>query len=252
MADSVGILSILECPICFEYIVPPIYQCSNQHLLCLNCKQKQTQCPVCRVKLQNDRNLCMEKIAEYISYPCKYEGNGCSAMLSVFEKENHEKTCLANGQYHCCLRTTGRNVSQCNWIGPHTESDGHIRQKHCHLIKNSLNGYFSCSSSELRNYQYYILFDDKLFCVLIHTDPLRMSSLEKVFTYFFHVVSVTCGQENCYAYNVKIEGQDEKFEGFVGKMISHADVKNVASRQECLHFMGKDQIFTFKGNIVKL
>jgi hypothetical protein len=194
----------------------------------------------------------MEKITEYISYPCKYEGSGCNATLSVFEKENHEQTCLANGQYHCHLQTTDKNVSQCDWIGPYTEFDSHIRQKHCHLINNSLDGSFSCCSSELKNYQYYILFDDKIFCVLIHTDPLRISSLEKVFTFFFHIVSVTCGQENCYAYNVKIEGQDDTFEGFVGKMIIHADIKEVASRQECLHFMGKNKIFTFEGNIVKL
>lgn len=252
MADNFGILSILECPVCFEYIIPPIYQCHNQHLLCLNCQKKQTHCPVCRVKLQNDRNLCMEKVTEYISYPCKYEGDGCNATLSVYEKENHERACLAKGQHHCCLLTRGGNVSQCDWIGPYGEVDSHIRQKHHHLIKNSLDGSFSFCSSELRNYQYYILFDDNLFCVLIHTDPLRTSSVQKVFTFFFHIVSITCRQENCYAYSVKIEGQDDTFEGFVGKMITHADLKDVAGRRECLHFMGKNHIFLFQGNIVKL
>jgi hypothetical protein len=195
----------------------------------------------------------MEKITEYISYPCKYEGSGCSATLSVYEKEDHELTCLASGQHRCHLLTTGKNVSLCNWVGPYREADSHIRQKHRHLIHNSLDGSFSCSSSELRNYRHYILFDDNLFCVLIHADPLRTSTLQKVFTFFFHIVSITFNEGNCYAYNVKVGGQDDKFEGFVGKMIiSHADLKAVASKQECLHCMGKDKLFAFEGNIVKV
>lgn len=252
MADNLGILSILECPVCFEYIIPPIYQCHNQHLICFNCQKKQTHCPVCRVKLQNERNLCMEKVTEYISYPCKYEGDGCNVTLSVCEKENHERACLTKGQHHCSLLTREGNVSQCDWIGPFGEADSHIRQKHSHLIKNSLDGSFRFCSSELRNYQYYILFDDNLFCALIHTDPLRTSSVHKIFTCFFHIVSITSGQENCYAYSVKIEGRDDTFEGFVGKIITHADIKNVASRRECLHFMGRNHIFVLQGNIVKL
>jgi hypothetical protein len=52
---------------------------------------------------------------------------------------------------------------------------------------------------------------------------------------------------------VKIEGQDDTFEGFVGRMItSHTDVKDMASKNECLHFMGNKHIFSFFLNIVKL
>jgi hypothetical protein len=194
----------------------------------------------------------MEKVTEYISYPCKYEGDGCSATLSVYEKENHERACLANGQYNCYLLTTEGDVSQCDWIGPFREVDSHIRQKHSHLIKQSLEGSFSFSSSELRNYQYYILFNDNLFSVLIHTDTLRTSTVQKLYTCFFHAVSITSRKENCYAYTVKVVGRDETFEGFVGKMITHADIKNVARRRECLHFMGTEHNFVFQGNIIKL
>jgi hypothetical protein len=77
--------------------------------------------------------------------------------------------------------------------------------------------------------------------------------LQKVFTSFFHIFCVTRGGENSYAYNVKIEGRDDTFEGFVGRMItSHTDVKDMARKNECLHFMGNKHTFSFEGNIVKL
>ena len=252
MADNTGILSILECPVCLEYIVPPIYQCDNQHLLCSACHKYQIHCPVCRVRLKGARNLCMEKVSEFVLYPCKNEGSGCKVQLHSYEKTAHEWSCHEDRQYHCFGTVTDVDDSRCDWTGSREDIDGHIRETHRLLIYNSVDGTFNLSASASVDYK-YLLFDDKLFCVVIHTDPLRTSCVEKVLTSFFHIFSVTCGEEYSYAYNVKIEGQDDTYEGFVGRMItSHADVKDMASRNECLHFMGNKHTFSFEGNIVKL
>lgn len=252
MADNTGILSILECPVCLEYIVPPIYQCDNQHILCSSCYKNQIHCPVCRVKLKGARNLCMEKVSEYILYPCKNEGIGCTIQLRLYEKRAHEWTCHGGRQYKCLGTITGEDDSYCDWTGLREDIDNHIRETHRLLINNSVDGTFNLSASAMVDYK-YILFDDRLFCVIIHTDPLRTSCLQKVFTSFFHMFSITCEGENSYAYNVKIEGQDDTFEGFVGKMItSHTDVKDLATKNECFHFMGNKHTFSFEGNIVKV
>lgn len=252
MADNLGILSILECPVCLEYMIPPIFQCQNQHLICSKCHTNQTRCPICRGMMKGVRNLCMEKVTEYISYPCKNDGNGCNAMLRLDQKEHHEKICLKSGQYRCLLPMTGQNIKECLWIGPFEKADAHIRQTHSHLIKNSNDGSFNLYASEFINYQYYILFDDNLFCVLIHKDPLRTSCVQKVYTFFFHITSVTCTKRKSYAYNVNIEGHCDTFEGFVGKLVRHTDIKDMACRNECHHFMGNDNNFAFKGNIAKI
>jgi len=252
MADNTGILAILECPVCFEYIVPPIYQCDNQHLLCSACQKNQSHCPVCRVKLKGARNLCMEKVSQHVLYPCKNEAIGCNVQLQLYEKRAHEWTCHGDRQYKCLETITAEGDSDCDWTGLREDIDDHIREAHRLLIYNSVDGTFNLRASAMVDYK-YILFDDRLFCVLIHTDPLRTSSLQKVFTSFFHIFSITCEGENGYAYNVKIEGHDDKFEGFVGRMItSHTDVKDMASKNECLHFMGNKYAFSFEGNIVKL
>jgi hypothetical protein len=194
----------------------------------------------------------MEKVSEYVLYPCKNEGSGCNARLRVDEKRAHEQTCRGERQYQCFVRLTEEGDSVCDWTGSHEEIDDHIRETHGLLINNSVDGTFNLSASALVDYK-WILFDNNLFCVIIHTDPLRTSCIQKVFTSFFHVVSVTCGGENCYAYNVKIEGQDDTFEGFVGQMVlNHTDIKDMATRNECFHFMGNKHTFAFEGNIVKV
>ena len=40
--------SLFECPVCFDYVLPPIFQCQAGHLVCSICCPKLTCCPTCR------------------------------------------------------------------------------------------------------------------------------------------------------------------------------------------------------------
>ncbi len=71
------LLSLFECPVCFEFALPPILQCQSGHIVCSNCRPKLTCCPSCRSPLGNIRNLSMEKLANSLQFPCKYFINGC-------------------------------------------------------------------------------------------------------------------------------------------------------------------------------
>ncbi|KAG8147895.1 hypothetical protein E2320_022991 [Naja naja] len=37
--------SLFECPVCFDYVLPPILQCQAGHLVCNQCRQKLSCCP---------------------------------------------------------------------------------------------------------------------------------------------------------------------------------------------------------------
>ena len=83
--------SLFECPVCFDYVLPPIlqvrmkcslsasssfmtvsFQCHAGHLVCSNCRPKLTCCPTCRGQLGgNIRNLAMEKVASTVMFPCR-------------------------------------------------------------------------------------------------------------------------------------------------------------------------------------
>lgn len=94
------LLSLFECPVCFEFALPPIMQCQSGHIVCSNCRPKLTCCPTCRSALGNIRNLSMEKIAYSLKFPCKYTSYGCSESMSHENKLDHEDVCEFR-MYNC-------------------------------------------------------------------------------------------------------------------------------------------------------
>jgi hypothetical protein len=91
---SSDLASLFECPVCFDYVLPPILQCHAGHLVCSNCRPKLTCCPTCRGQLGgNIRNLAMEKVASTVMFPCKYSSGGCIISLLHTEKVPYRYTC---------------------------------------------------------------------------------------------------------------------------------------------------------------
>ncbi|XP_032892287.1 E3 ubiquitin-protein ligase SIAH1 isoform X3 [Amblyraja radiata] len=68
-ASNSDLASLFECPVCFDYVLPPILQCQSGHLVCSNCRPKLTCCPTCRGPLGSIRNLAMEKVANSVLFP---------------------------------------------------------------------------------------------------------------------------------------------------------------------------------------
>lgn len=70
--------ALFECPVCFDYVLPPILQCPAGHLICNSCHQKLSCCRTCRGPLTPSiRNLAMEKVASTLPFPCKVKYQKC-------------------------------------------------------------------------------------------------------------------------------------------------------------------------------
>jgi E3 ubiquitin-protein ligase SIAH1 len=65
-----SLLSQMECPVCMEYMRPPIMLCENGHNICNICRPKVRDCPTCRQQFLNTRNVALEKVAAEVIYPC--------------------------------------------------------------------------------------------------------------------------------------------------------------------------------------
>uniref|UniRef100_A0A6N2M6U4 RING-type E3 ubiquitin transferase n=1 Tax=Salix viminalis TaxID=40686 RepID=A0A6N2M6U4_SALVM len=92
---------LLECPVCFTIMYPPIFQCPNGHTLCSQCRARvKNSCPICRGELGNIRCLALEKIAESIELPCMYQSMGCCDIFPYYSKPKHEKNCKYR-PYNC-------------------------------------------------------------------------------------------------------------------------------------------------------
>eukprot|EP00118_Oscarella_pearsei_P026603 m.310156 g.310156 ORF g.310156 m.310156 type:complete len:300 (+) comp49877_c0_seq1:94-993(+) len=116
--------ALFECPVCFDYVLPPILQCNSGHLVCSSCRPKLACCPSCRGPLPVVRNLAMEKVAETVSFPCKYHNVGCPQLLYHTEKRPHEEICEYR-PYTCPCPG-----ASCKWQGALEEVLRHIEEFH--------------------------------------------------------------------------------------------------------------------------
>ncbi|XP_066360998.1 uncharacterized protein [Miscanthus floridulus] len=102
--DGAGVLELtvedtdaLDCGVCFLPLKPPIFQCSNGHVVCSLChdKLKATgKCHVCGVTTDgNSRCHAMERLAESIRFLCSNAAYGCTARLVYHDREGHWQQC---------------------------------------------------------------------------------------------------------------------------------------------------------------
>lgn len=62
-------LQLLECPICKEYMSPPIYQCTTGHTVCSACKTKLGKCSSCEDPIEKTRNYTLEELSKKVELP---------------------------------------------------------------------------------------------------------------------------------------------------------------------------------------
>jgi len=74
---SKDVLEQLECPVCMQYMLPPITLCGNGHNVCSSCKQKLQNFPPCNEPFFQTRNRTLEKLALRIECPFPNEPHGC-------------------------------------------------------------------------------------------------------------------------------------------------------------------------------
>nr|CAD7451848.1 unnamed protein product [Timema tahoe] len=118
------IASHFECPVCFDYVQAPIVQCKNGHLVCSNCRPKTKRCPTCRGPLGKIRNLSMENLSCFISFPCKFVVRGCKALLFQRKMAAHVKACEFQ-PYSCPCPG-----APCKWQGYLEDVLPHLKTSH--------------------------------------------------------------------------------------------------------------------------
>ncbi|KAF5295248.1 hypothetical protein FQR65_LT19914 [Abscondita terminalis] len=128
------LLNEIECPVCNEYMTPPIFICPMGHSICSSCRPKIRICPSCRSEIQDTRNFTLEKLTTVFEYPCKHQEFGCNLRLNHKEIELHQQHC-SYGFKECPWKLFG-------WCKDEEIVDliGHIRNKHASfLIKTNHN-----------------------------------------------------------------------------------------------------------------
>lgn len=122
---DMDMLKAIECPVCFEYMIPPIYQCEIGHSICGKCKGLVKECPTCRKPFGTAQNFAVESLTSYIKYPCKHSEKGCSFISTAKTIKQHETTCQF-GPLFC----PSADYTSCSWSGLKQHVWEHCKQKH--------------------------------------------------------------------------------------------------------------------------
>jgi E3 ubiquitin-protein ligase SIAH1 len=127
MSRAVGkiLLSDLECPVCMEYMVPPIKLCTNGHNICSKCRESVQYCPTCRAEFSEIRCLALENIIRTQKYPCANSERGCLELLPIEHIAKHQDVCVY-GKIKCPLHS----IKNCSWKGLKNDVKEHAKAGH--------------------------------------------------------------------------------------------------------------------------
>ncbi|PSN40728.1 E3 ubiquitin-protein ligase SIAH1 [Blattella germanica] len=121
------LLSQIECPVCWEYMAPPITMCTNGHNICNNCRPRLRNCPTCRGWFQKSiRNFTAEIVSRNITHSCRYKTSGCTAQLTADYKWDHEEEVCRYRPLKCPLFMMGC----CEFAGQLGEMLHHVTVQH--------------------------------------------------------------------------------------------------------------------------
>lgn len=147
-----GLMKELECPVCFEYMKPPISMCENGHSICNDCKPKLNNCPSCRKSFLNVRNLALESLATVL----------------VSTNKSPKISDSSNKNYKCPFATISNE--DCVWNGSLPDMKNHIKTSHgdgndMHESTGHFNVILTNLSPE-RHYRKVVSIGDELFYVV--------------------------------------------------------------------------------------
>ena len=120
-----ALMSDLECPVCMEYMVPPIKLCMNGHSICSKCKESIQCCHTCRATFTEIRNVALKNIARSQKYPCANRQSGCLELFSIEQIGKHHAACVY-GKLKCPLHL----LKKCSWNGLKNDLKEHVKAAH--------------------------------------------------------------------------------------------------------------------------
>ena len=201
MENLRGVLKDLECPVCLNYMIPPIMQCVNGHNICNTCKPELTKCPTCEGHLIHVRNELAEHLAENFVHPCRYENLGCARNLVLGTEEEHEQKCRY-GPHKCPFAIV--DGIKCEWEGLATLLENHIAVEHAEESKLAI---ISSKGKETLYIKDYIkqIENGSWYSLVFALDKMFLSYSKNIDNFFFQCFMFVGGREDMKEFKCKVK-----------------------------------------------
>jgi len=165
-----ALLREMKCPVCMQYMVPPIKLCTNGHNICSKCREIVKCCPTCRAEFSEIRNAALESIARSQKYPCDNKKRGCLDWFSIEHIAEHHAVCVY-GKIKCPFKLN----KNCSWNGFKSDLKEHAKAAHAtdffelssihsSLFEDKIMKLLSCFGELF--VQYKRIRDGRLYCAV--------------------------------------------------------------------------------------
>ncbi|CAH0561303.1 unnamed protein product [Brassicogethes aeneus] len=230
------VLCELVCPVCLNYLYPPIKQCATGHTYCEDCFQKLTRCPECRAPKTEARSFVLERLYNKLTFPCKFYDEGCQVLAKGVNIKYHEDGCEYSMK-RCPLRFN----NNCKWQGKKLELDLHCKKDH------STNIYFESSQT----------FKCKDFCSNVHR---KYYILFSVFEEMFRCSMDINEEKGLVRFGVYLMSKIRSLGKFVYQLTikkGDTELEAMSVKAPCIHLTDdahrfeKDKYLIFKYNMLK-
>ena len=201
------IVQEFECPVCLDYMVPPIFViCMNGHNVCNKCAPNLLdECPTCRQPVLSIRNIAMENIARKLKYPCVNQKWGCEEVSPFDKVAKHQAECFHNRRHCPWAPPCGR----CPWAGNTGDLKAHLTQSHASitdLVEAGQKLYLVLSSCGKKT-----LFPDRIVNIL---DNMFIHSSLFINNTFYCIIQYVGTKKDAekykYKFSVSREGGKQK------------------------------------------
>ncbi|KAF2895791.1 hypothetical protein ILUMI_10393 [Ignelater luminosus] len=219
------LLEELECPICKNHMIPPIYICPTGHSLCSDCKEKIKICAFCQSQIMNTRNYTLEKLTTRVHYPCKYVDIGCQEIFTSENIRHHEMSCTY-GTNKCPLKML---PSMCSTRILPLDILQHIRDNHSNNVIEVSQVYSRNIKAKITSSYDVVIHENEIFiCCCKHSatsGPIKFN--------FVHVGMKN--NQSKYRYELEFLDQTNKGMMFVISQLCQALPSNISSAlKNCL------------------
>nr|XP_034839524.1 E3 ubiquitin-protein ligase sina-like [Maniola hyperantus] len=236
-----SLLELLECPTCLEYMSPPMSQCQHGHLLCMGCRARLAQCPLCRASFSGKRNRAMEAVAEKLRYPCRH---GCGRQLRLAQRDAHEGNC-ASRRYRCPAAACAQREPL-----PLGALLHHFQTTHPAMLKVGFRHDIAVEMNEDQHDDWLVQAGSDLFHLRVDID-LRTWGRELLDMCVAVQVRYIGPKEKAseYIYEVSFVGVHNE-SNLVYTRQTHSDLENVSltvRHKDCFN-MSLEQVLNFLGN----
>ncbi|XP_069364905.1 E3 ubiquitin-protein ligase sina-like [Maniola hyperantus] len=251
-----SLLELLECPTCLEYMSPPMSQCQHGHLLCMGCRARLAQCPLCRASFSGKRNRAMEAVAEKLRYPCRH---GCGRQLRLAQRDAHEGNC-ASRRYRCPAAACAQREPL-----PLGALLHHFQTTHPAMLKVGFRHDIAVEMNEDQHDDWLVQAGSDLFHLRVDIDlrtwgrelldMVEQRHTKNLYLYFPQCVAVQVRyigpkeKASEYIYEVSFVGVHNE-SNLVYTRQTHSDLENVSltvRHKDCFN-MSLEQVLNFLGN----